>query len=228
MVQTTATLNWPQHGELSSVTAPLISQTPVSHDRRRCRARWCATLPPRAALVLATAPAKGKDAALNALFVNVTETSGSTSPTATWWWPACRGPGWPVAGLQRIEITSSHDGTFATFVGLTTGRRVTAAHRVRRPEPAARDRRRVHRPDRPRAARPVALGDHRHPVLHHADALKLAAMLLAIVATVIALLALWRLDRLDGTADAPADPDALADLHRRSTSWWSAASCSGT
>ena len=30
VVQTTATLNWPQDGQLSNVTAPLISQAPVS------------------------------------------------------------------------------------------------------------------------------------------------------------------------------------------------------
>ena len=30
VVQTTATLNWPQNGQLSNVTAPLISLTPVS------------------------------------------------------------------------------------------------------------------------------------------------------------------------------------------------------
>ena len=30
VVQTTATLNWPQHGQLNNVTAPLISQTPVT------------------------------------------------------------------------------------------------------------------------------------------------------------------------------------------------------
>ena len=29
VVQTTATLNWPQNGQLNSVTAPLISLTPV-------------------------------------------------------------------------------------------------------------------------------------------------------------------------------------------------------
>ena len=30
VVQTTATLNWPQNGQLNDVTAPLISQVPVS------------------------------------------------------------------------------------------------------------------------------------------------------------------------------------------------------
>jgi arabinosyltransferase B len=30
VVQTTATLNWPQAGQLSNVTAPLITETPVA------------------------------------------------------------------------------------------------------------------------------------------------------------------------------------------------------
>ena len=30
VVQTTATLNWPQQGQLNDVTAPLISQVPVT------------------------------------------------------------------------------------------------------------------------------------------------------------------------------------------------------
>ena len=30
VVQTTATLNWPQSGQLNNVTAPLITQTPVT------------------------------------------------------------------------------------------------------------------------------------------------------------------------------------------------------
>ena len=32
VVQTTATLNWPQDGKLNNVSAPLISQAPVSLD----------------------------------------------------------------------------------------------------------------------------------------------------------------------------------------------------
>ena len=70
VVQTTAMLNWPQNGQLNSVTAPLISLTPVD-----CTATVpCAVvrdLPADGGVVLSTAPKKGKDAALNALFVVV-------------------------------------------------------------------------------------------------------------------------------------------------------------
>ena len=70
VVQTTAMLNWPQNGQLNSVTAPLISLTPVDVTATVP----CAVvrdLPPTGGVVLGTAPKKGKDAALNALFVVV-------------------------------------------------------------------------------------------------------------------------------------------------------------
>lgn len=110
-------LNWPQNGQLNSVTAPLISLSPVDVT---------ATVPcdavrgvaPEGGVVLSTAPKKGKDAALNALFVvvntkrvdvtdrNVVIASASREQTES-------------AQCQRIEITSTRAGTFATFVGLT-------------------------------------------------------------------------------------------------------------
>ncbi|MGH3523054.1 MAG: arabinosyltransferase, partial [Mycobacterium sp.] len=71
VVQTTATLTWPQQGQLKNVTAPLISQTPVTMTVTVPCAVVNA-LPPKGGLVLGTAPAKGKDAALDGLFVNVT------------------------------------------------------------------------------------------------------------------------------------------------------------
>ncbi len=56
VVQTTATLNWPQAGQLNSVTAPLITQTPVQMTATvpcevisRCAGRggWCSARPPQ-------------------------------------------------------------------------------------------------------------------------------------------------------------------------------------
>src|SRR5207245_9229698 len=63
VVQTTATLNWPQNGQLNSVTAPLISLTPVDVTATvPCSA--VSALPPDGGVVLSQAPKKGKDAAL--------------------------------------------------------------------------------------------------------------------------------------------------------------------
>src|SRR3954451_6993975 len=67
VVQTTATLNWPQNGQLNDVTASLITQVPtdmtvtVPCDVIR-------SMPPRGGTVLSTAPKGGKEAALAALF----------------------------------------------------------------------------------------------------------------------------------------------------------------
>ncbi len=115
------------------------------------------------------------------------------------WWPACRGRESVAPGCQRIEITSSEAGTFATFVGLTdptTGKeqRTGFADPNLRPSivgiftdltgPA------------PPGLSASAVIDTRFST--KPTALKLAAMVLAIVSTIVALVALWRLDRLDG------------------------------
>lgn len=117
VVQTTAMLNWPQNGQLNNVTAPLISLSPVDVTATvPCDA--VRGLPSEGGVVLSTAPKKGKDAALNALFVvvnakrvdvtdrNVVIASASREQVE-------RGQ------CQRVEITSTRAGTFATFVGLT-------------------------------------------------------------------------------------------------------------
>src|SRR6201994_56002 len=117
VVQTTAMLNWPQQGQLNSVTAPLISLSPVDVTATVP----CAVvrgLPPGGGVVLSTAPKKGKDAALNALFVvvngkrvdvtdrNVVIASVSREQAES-------------AQCRRIEITSTRSGPFAPFVCLT-------------------------------------------------------------------------------------------------------------
>src|SRR5437660_7510370 len=63
VVQTTATLTWPQQGQLNNVTAPLISQTPVTMSVE-VPCSVVGMLPPKGGMVLGTAPKQGKDAAL--------------------------------------------------------------------------------------------------------------------------------------------------------------------
>src|SRR6478672_6387754 len=71
VTQTTATLNWPQQGQLTNVTAPLISETPVEMTVTvPCTA--VRAMPPKGGVLLSTAPKQGKDAAYDGLFVNVT------------------------------------------------------------------------------------------------------------------------------------------------------------
>lgn len=200
VVQTTAMLNWPQGGQLNNVTAPLISLTPVDMTATvPCSA--VRDLPPEGGVVLSTAPKKGKDAALNALFVvvngqrvdvtdrNVVIVSVPRSQTAG-------GAGAP--GCSSIEITSTHAGTFATFVGLTdpAGNPVRGGY----PDPNLRPQIVGVFTDltgpAPPGLRFSATIDTRFSSTP--TTLKLLAMVGAIVSTIVALVALWRLDQLDG------------------------------
>ena len=70
VVQTTATLNWPQAGQLNNVTSPLISLTPVSMTAT-VPCEVIRSMPPSGGMVLGTAPKNGKQAALQSLFVTV-------------------------------------------------------------------------------------------------------------------------------------------------------------
>ncbi len=196
VVQTTATLNWPQNGQLNSVTAPLISLTPVDVTVTvPCSA--VRALPPDGGVVLSTAPKKGKDAALNALFVvasskrvDVTDRNVviASVPREQAESPQC----------QRIEITSTKAGAFATFVGLNdpAGKPVGGGF----PDPNLRPQIVGVFTDltgpAPQGLRLSATIDTRFSTTP--TTLKLIAMVLAIASTIVALIALWRLDQLDG------------------------------
>jgi arabinosyltransferase B len=196
VTQTTAQVNWPQQGQLTNVTAPLLSLSPVSLTAT-VPCEVIRDVPAKGGLVLGTAPAKGRDAALNAMLVNVTSSRVdvivrnvviSSVPRSRVTDPAC----------QRLEITSTTDGTFADYVGLTRadGTPLRSGYADPNLRPAVvgvfTD---LTGPAPPGLSLSTDI-DTRFTT--HPTPLKLAAMLVAIVSTVIALLALWRLDRLDG------------------------------
>ena len=197
VVQTTATLNWPQQGQLNNVTAPLISQVPVTMSVT-VPCDVIRSLPPAGGLVLGTAPKTGKQATLSALFVNVTSqrvdiTDRNVVIASV---PRSRVVG---PGCSRIEITSSDRGTFATFVGLTdltTGKELRSgfADPNLRPQIVGVFTDLVG-PGPPGLSLSATV-DTRFSTTP--TALKLFAMVGGIVATVVALFALWQLDRLDG------------------------------
>ena len=196
VVQTTAMLNWPQNGQLNSVTAPLISLTPVDVTAT-VPCGMVRDMPPRAGCVLGTSPKQGKDANLNALFVvvnsqrvdvtdrNVVIVSVPRDQVVS---PQC----------QRIEITSTLAGTYATFVGLNdpTGKPLRSGF----PDPNLRPQIVGVFTDltgpAPPGLRLSATIDTRFSTTP--TTLKLPRWWCAIVATVVALVALWRLDQLDG------------------------------
>ncbi|CAN5250215.1 arabinosyltransferase domain-containing protein [soil metagenome] len=200
VTQTTATLNWPQGGQMSNVTAPLITQVPVSMTAT-VPCEVIRSLPPEGGMVLGTAPAEGKQAALNGLFVNVTDERVDVTDRNVVVASVARERA-ESPQCQEIQITSSEDGTFAEFVGLT---------KVTGPDKGDPQLTGFADPN----LRPAIVGmftDLTGPapaglsVSATIDTrfttaptpLKLVAILLAIVSTVIALVALWRLDRIDG------------------------------
>ncbi|OBA57661.1 arabinosyltransferase [Mycobacterium sp. 1100029.7] len=196
VVQTTATLNWPQDGTLNSVTAPLISLSPVDATVT-VPCSVVRSLPPEGGVVLSTAPKKGKDAALNALFVVVNAKRVDVTDRNVVIASVSREQA-QSAQCQRIEITSTRAGTFATFVGLNdpAGKPQSGgfADPNLRPQivgvftdltgPA------------PPGLKFSATIDTRFSTTP--TTLKLLAMVGAILATIVSLVALWRLDQLDG------------------------------
>jgi arabinosyltransferase B len=225
VVQTTATLNWPQTGQLANVTAPLISQTPVT-TTITVPCEVIRSMPPTGGMVLGTAPKDGKQAALNAIFVTVNSkrvditdrnvviasvplskvlgtppAADESPPAAPTPGESAPPPGQPVitGECQRVEITSSITGTFATFVGLTdktTGKPLKSGFADPNLRPSIVGVFTDLTGPAPPGLSLSATVDTRFTTTP--TTLKLAAMVLAIVSTVVSLVALWRLDRLDG------------------------------
>ncbi|TQM29433.1 arabinosyltransferase B [Nocardia bhagyanarayanae] len=113
--QTTAVLKWPQGGTLGNVQAPLMSQVPTDL-RASIPCSTVATLPAQGGMLLATAPPQGDRAALEAMFVRVSESSVDVVDRNA-----------VVASAERermgecssIVITSDRERTHAAFEGLT-------------------------------------------------------------------------------------------------------------
>ncbi|MUL67149.1 arabinosyltransferase [Mycobacterium sp. CBMA 234] len=195
VAQTTATLDWPQHGSVNSVTAPLITLTPVSLTA----SVPCTVIRSLAdGLVVGTAPADGKQAMLNGLFVTTNPARVDviarnivilSVPRARMADPACR----------SLDVSSTTAGTFATVTGLTDPD-TNAPLRGGYPDPNLRPQIVGAFTDLIGPAPPGlsfrATIDTRYTTTP--APLKRAAMIAGLLSTCIALLALWRLDRLDG------------------------------
>lgn len=114
--QTTATLSWPQNDTLANVQAPLMSQVPTDLTATiPCSA--VNQLPPQGGMLLATAPPQGDRAALEALFVRVSETSVDVVDRNAVVATADRAE---MANCSAITIRSDSTATSAAFEGLTT------------------------------------------------------------------------------------------------------------
>ena len=194
VTQTTATLSWPQQGQVGNVTAPLISQAPVELTAT-VPCEVIDTMPGDGGLVLGTAPEQGRDAALNAMLVMVSESRVDVIVRNVVVASVDRDR---MGGCSELVITSSLDGTYAEFVGLT--QQDGSPQHTGYPDPNLRPAIVGVFTDLSGPAPPglslSATIDTRFT--SQPTTLKLVAILLAITSTVIALLALWRLDRLDG------------------------------
>ncbi len=196
VVQTTADLNWPQNGQLKSVTAPLISLTPVDfHATAPCEV--VRGLPPDGGVVLSTAPRKGKDANLQALFIVVNKQRVDVTDRNVVILSVPRDQV-ESSQCQHIDVTSTLAGTYATFVGLKDpgGKELRSGY----PDPNLRPQVVGVFTDligpAPPGLKMSATIDTRFSTTP--TTLKLLAMVGAILATIVALVALWRLDQLDG------------------------------
>ncbi len=116
VVQTTAAVNWPQNNVLQDVDAPLMAQVPIDLQATiPCSA--IAQLPARGGFALATAPPQGEGAALNAVFVRVSETTVDVLDRNVVVASAQRSQ---MADCSTISIVSDINHTYAGFEGLKT------------------------------------------------------------------------------------------------------------
>jgi arabinosyltransferase B len=115
VVQTTATIEWPQNGSIQDVDAPLMAQAPISvNGSIPCSA--VAQLPERGGILLSTAPPQGAAAALNAMFVRVSETTVDVLDRNA---VVASAPRADMTRCSAITISSDINSTQADFVGLT-------------------------------------------------------------------------------------------------------------
>jgi arabinosyltransferase B len=197
VVQTTATLNWPQQGQLNSVTAPLITLAPVELTAT-VPCDMVRAMPPEGGVVFGTAPPDGKQAALNGLFVTVSKERVDITDRNVVVASVPRAKVGGAPGCSRIEITSTEAGTFATFEGLTgtDGKPLRTGF----PDPNLRPNvvgvfTELSGPA-PEGLSFSATIDTRYT--SSPTAMKLVAMVGGIIATLVALFALWRMDQTDG------------------------------
>ncbi|MCF8609234.1 arabinosyltransferase domain-containing protein [Gordonia sp. HY285] len=213
--QTSASISWPQGQDLNadnpSVVAPLIAQTAQSLDVTiPCAA--LATLPAEGATVLTTMPAKAKGASQRTLAVTANRTSITVSMRANVAATASRAD--IAAGKCRdLHIFSSATATGAQFTGLGPASELDPSKRpqidgfytsMSTPQVTAMADAGMH-----------ARIDVDNRYESSPTALKIVAMVIAVLATLLALFALWCLDRVHGyTARLLTESRTVLDLVR--------------
>ncbi|GEE00422.1 putative arabinosyltransferase A [Gordonia spumicola] len=205
--ETTASISWPQGQSLGaddpSVVAPLIAQTAQSLDVTiPCRA--LAELPAGSSTVLATMPRSAPQAAPKMLSITASDTAVTVLMRSSIAATASRAD--IAAGrCTALHVFASPARTGAQFVGLGPAKILDAA---KRPQIDGFYTTLTTAQVEALAAKGMhARVDVDNRYESSPSALKVAVMVIAVLATVIALIALWRLDR-----------DALGAT-RRAGSW---------
>ena len=193
VTQTTATLTWPQNNSLANTQAPLMSQVPLDLTATiPCSA--VNQLPPEGGMLLATAPPQGDRAALEALFVRVSDTSVDVVDRNAVVATADRAE---MANCSAITISSDSERTTAAFEGLFTETGAPNAGQLLgdlRPQMVGIFTDMTG--DVPAGMTLDSTIDTRFS--SSPTWIKLAAMIAAVLCTVLALVALARLDTSDG------------------------------
>ncbi|WP_408642162.1 arabinosyltransferase domain-containing protein [Speluncibacter jeojiensis] len=195
VVQTTASLSWPQQGRISDVQAPLVSFVPIDLDTS-IPCTLVKQLPADGGVLLSTAPESGTDAALHSMFVRVNDQRVDVITRNV---VVASAPRAQVAGAvcHSIDIHADAAAIDASFTGLTNqdGSAITG-----------------HipgdlRPDVVGVFSDLSGGAPADLSFHATidsrfsstpSTLKLIAMIVAVVSTMVALCALARLDGTDG------------------------------
>lgn len=209
---TTASVTWPQGQTLSaadpSVVAPLIAQTAQSLDVTiPCAA--LAGLPQGGSTVLATMPAKAPGASQKMLTVTASDTAITVLMRANIAATASRAD--IAAGkCTALRIFASPEQTGAQFIGLGPAKILEAS---KRPQVEGFYTTLTTAQIEQLAAKGLhARIDVDNRYESSPSALKVIAMVIAVLATVVALFALWCLDRIHGY---------VGGLVRRTGSWLS-------
>lgn len=195
VVQTDSSITWPNAGVIEDIDAPLVSQAPISFSATiPCSA--IDRLPPQGGLLLATAPPQGQGAALNSLFVRVGESNVDVLDRNV---VVASAPRAEVqnASCGSIEIVSSIDYTSAEFTGLVDEEGNPRSGRLDgdlRPQIAGL----FTDLEGSAPAGMSATIDIDSRFSSSPTVLKLLAMILAVVCTIIAMGALGKLDGTDG------------------------------
>ena len=196
VTQTTASVSWPQNGSLTSVEAPLVTYEPLTLDVH-IPCPVLAAVPADAATVVSTVPKQSADAELVGLAVTVGSDADRTVSVVLRGTRLIAAPLTDLAGCSALVVHSDAEHTTAEFAGLGTEDGAAVAAEVTGDE----------RPQMvgiftdlsgPAEAGLQVRADIDSRFSSTPTTFKLLAMIVGVLATLLSLAALHRLDLADG------------------------------